>query len=239
MKTLFTLLVTFLMGFLNAYAGELFVRVQANGNFVARVYNQSQENGSQVYKFFDLPGGNAQLTIQNTYNNILLFSGWIPITNDERVVAEINQYGNLTIIQRSRIYVMNWYTTQVAGSNGGWGNGSWGGNQNDNWNAPNNGSWQGNQGMNNSNLNQFLTMLENEGMDSNRLTMAKNYCKSQGVSVNQLRQMMNKLTFDSNRLDLAKSAYSNCLDPGNYVLLKDAFTMTSNYNDLMKYVGGY
>lgn len=230
MKTFYIFLLV-MMGVISANAGELFVRVNANGKYIAKIYNQSQENINNTFRFFDVPNGKTNLVVQNTMNGKVLYNGYVQVGINERVVTEINNYGILSIVQRIQINVINWYTSNSGTyGNGGYGNNGYGNIGHGNY---------GNGGVNNQNFNQFLMLMDGEAMDSNRLTMAKNYADAQGLRVEQIRQIMLKLTFDSNRLDFAKTAYANCLDRANYVLLKDAFTMTSNYNALMKYIGGY
>lgn len=237
MKTNFIFLLVVLFGSINANAGELFLRVNGNGNYTVKIFNQSQENGNRIYKFFDLPGGNNNLVVLNSYNHSMIYNKTIQIGQNERVIAELNQNGYLTIVQRMYIQVVNWFTTQenIGGYNGNYGgnyNGNYG---NNNWG---NNNQYGNNGMDSQSFNQFLALMEDESFDSNRLTMAKNYAKSGNLTVNQIRQIMLKFSFDSSRLDFGKAAYNTCVDRNNYVLLKDAFTMTSNYNSLMKYVNG-
>jgi hypothetical protein len=51
--------------------------------------------------------------------------------------------------------------------------------------------------------------------------------------VAQLKIALGRLSFDSNRLDLAKYAYPFTIDRQNYFLLQDAFSFQSNFRALM------
>lgn len=75
-------------------------------------------------------------------------------------------------------------------------------------------------------------------MDSNKLRMAKNYVASNPLTAEQIAGISREFSFDNNRLDFAKHAYATCYDKSNYFLLKDTFTFSSNYNNLLNHIGG-
>ena len=56
------------------------------------------------------------------------------------------------------------------------------------------------------------------------------------MQAQQISEIAATFTFDSYRLDFAKAAYANCYDKANYFLLKNTFTFTSYYNDLIESV---
>jgi hypothetical protein len=45
------------------------------------------------------------------------------------------------------------------------------------------------------------------------------------------------LTFESNRLDLAKFAYRYAADPNNYFMVNKGFTFNSSIDELSEYIG--
>ena len=175
--------------------------------------------------------------VVNKFNNTILYSGTLSLRNNERIVAEINGFGKLSIIQRLFVQEVNWYTTIVT---------------NDPYTAsypypgtPYPGGYHqpsppyGNPNYGNNNVFQlFLNSMKNENIDSNKLRMAKNYVAANTLTAEQISSISREFSFDSNRLDFAKHAYVNCYDKNNYFLLKDTFTFSSNYTSLLNHIGG-
>ena len=58
-------------------------------------------------------------------------------------------------------------------------------------------------------------------------------------SVAQAKQLIQLVSSESNRLELAKSAYGNITDPGNFNLMYDVLTSQSSKNELSAYVSTY
>jgi len=58
-------------------------------------------------------------------------------------------------------------------------------------------------------------------------------------SVAQAKQLVQLVSSESNRLELAKSAYGNITDPENFTLMHDVLTSQSSKNELSAYVNTY
>ncbi len=58
-------------------------------------------------------------------------------------------------------------------------------------------------------------------------------------SVTQAKQLVQLVSAESNRLELAKSAYGNITDPENFNLMHDVLTSQSSKNELSAYVNTY
>lgn len=224
MKAILPLAIFSLICFTN-FSAELFIRVSANAEHYAKTQNQVQYNSKNIFKFFDLDGGLVSLQIANKLNNFNLYNGSIYLKPNERVIAEVNQFGIFKIIQRIQIREINWYTTEVdyGYNNGGFPN-----------HGPN--DYYNNHVVNENLFQQFISSLENEAMDANKLKMAKNFVQANPVNAAQIARISKTFSFDSNRLDFAKHAYTMCVDQGNYFLLKDTFSFSSNYNSLLDYI---
>lgn len=69
--------------------------------------------------------------------------------------------------------------------------------------------------------------------------MAKDYVSRGGASAHEIAQMSKHFSFDSHRLEFAKFAYKYCYDKRNYYLLRDTFSFSSNYNNLLDYTRNY
>lgn len=229
MKKLYTLGVILLLT-QATFAGELFIRVMRQGYFNATVSNQAQSNNVGIFRFFELPGGSTWIRITDQNGN-LVFNTSYYVGNNQRVIAEVNSYGNLNIIE-TQVINTTWYNSSypqqpVYGNPyPNYGNPGF----------PNNGGY-GN-GTDQAAFQQFLSMLDQESFDSNKLTTAKGYADKTQLSAQQIADIAKKFTFDSNRLEWAKHAYARCYDKANYFLLKPTFSFSSSYNDLQTYING-
>ena len=58
----------------------------------------------------------------------------------------------------------------------------------------------------------------------------------QYFTTQQIVQMVNVLSFDDNRLELAKAAYDSCVDRENYYKVVDAMTYSSTKEKLREYI---
>lgn len=223
-----------------AHASEFILRVNKKGRFIVSASNQTQANTVNTYRFYNLFRGMTQVKVVDQLNGQVLFKNNLNIPEDVQVIAELDQYGTLTIVSTNPLYAANggsWNNnnhtvgTVNYGNNGGIGtNGHCG------TTYPNNPGGYYNQGQNNAYFSQFLSSLRAESFDSNRLKSARAYAAKMNLSANQVKEIASTFTFDSNRLDWAKAAYGSCYDKENYFLLRDSFTFSSSYNDLQDYV---
>ncbi len=221
-----------------AHASELILRVNRKGQFTVSASNQTQTNNFNTYQFYNLYSGNTQVRVVDKMSGQVIFKNNVNIPDNTQLVAELDNYGTLTIVA----------SNPLGYSNGGWsGNGNIGtvnyGNSNYGHSHcgtyPNNqGDGYYNQGQNTNNqyFNQFVSSLRSESFDSNRLQNAKVYASQMNLSANQIKDIAATFTFDSNRLDWAKAAYNSCYDKGNYFLLRETFTFSSSYSDLQDYI---
>jgi len=246
MKKIYLLAVIALMTQFS-FGAELFVRVNRSGVHVATAFNQTQTNSSNTYRFFDLPGGYVSLKISDQQTGYSVYNGSVNVASNQRVVAEIDYYGNLQIIQTIAITNSNWYTstpgtaactTPVSYPNNGGGYPNYGGNFPNNGYPTNAGGYYPPQNSNDAAFQQFLVMLNDEPFDSNKLDFAKGYANKTMLSAQQVADISKKFTYDSNRLDWTKQAYSRCYDKANYFLMKSTFTFSSNYSALEDYIEG-
>lgn len=232
MKKMYLLAVLAVLSF-SAHGSELFIRVLRTGMFSATASNQTQYNNTNIFRFFDLPNGAVSIQISEQQTGILIFNSFVTIQPNQRVVAELDGYGNLNVIQTIPVTATNWYTSTpitVYSPNPYPPNG----NNLPNSGYPNNGTYMNND----AGFQQFLSFLDKETFDDKKLSEAKNYASKTRLSSQQIVDVAKKFTFDSGRLEWAKSAYASCYDPANYFLLKSTFTFSSNYSALEDFIAG-
>lgn len=213
----------------NSFGAELFVRVARNGFYTATVYTQVQTNSTNNFQFYSLPGGTINFQVIDQSYGYAIHSSLLNIASNQRIVGEIDGYGNFIITQITFIPTNNWnnsYPNQpVVCYPPTYPNCGIGG-------YPNTSNYASDQS-----FQSFLSLMNDEAFDSNRLSFAKNYANTNTLSAQQISTIGKQFSFDSNRLDWAKHAYSHCFDKQNYFLLKSTFTFSSNYNELVEYIG--
>ena len=78
--------------------------------------------------------------------------------------------------------------------------------------------------------------IASKGFDETRLIMAKQVVASNRLLSGQVEQLMNLMSFESTKLELAKYAWNHTLDRENYYRINDAFSFESSVCELNKYI---
>ena len=55
----------------------------------------------------------------------------------------------------------------------------------------------------------------------------------------QVKEIVQLFSFENSKLDIAKHAYKNTIDKGNYFTVADCFTFSNNKDELMRYIREY
>lgn len=205
---------------------EVFLRIPEQGYFTVEVGDQMMSNASGKYRFFELPSGRIPISIYE--NGYLLFRTTIQIQNNSRMVLDFfTNYG---------LYLLDTYPVR----NQNYGINDW----NDIWNNPygNQGQQHGNNNyygnvMNDGAFVQFLNILKrNANFDEDKMNLVTQQSRNSSFTSEQVRVLLKALSFDKNRLTLAKSLYSKCVDKNNYFVVYDVFDFDANKKELMKYI---
>lgn len=85
-------------------------------------------------------------------------------------------------------------------------------------------------------FNSFIQTLRNQSFDSTRLKIAKQVISQNYLSTKQVSELMRLFSFESNRLDIAKFAYTHTVDKQNYYQLSNSFDFNSSINQLMNFI---
>jgi hypothetical protein len=94
----------------------------------------------------------------------------------------------------------------------------------------------GYQGMNNRDFTMVLQSIEKEWLETNKLKSATQIVRTNSLTSSQVKQLVRLFGFESNKLELAKQAYQNTIDKQNYHTVADEFSFSTSKNDLNKYI---
>lgn len=93
--------------------------------------------------------------------------------------------------------------------------------------------------MNHGYFQQLKYSIANTAFESDKLKIAEQGISANGVSAQQVLELMELLTFESNKVKLAKFAYPYTFDKQNYFVVNNGFTYSSSIRELNKFVSLY
>ncbi len=85
-------------------------------------------------------------------------------------------------------------------------------------------------------LNSALASMEAKSFEDSKITLAKQFTKANCLSADQIKSVMQKFTFEDNKLEYAKFAYDYCLDQPSYYKVNDAFQFELTIDELDEYL---
>ena len=85
-------------------------------------------------------------------------------------------------------------------------------------------------------FSELKNVIANRWFDSSKLQVAKQAIAANPVSSAQLAELMNMLTFESSRLELAKAGYAYVTDRQNFFLVNNSFTFESSIAELQHFI---
>jgi hypothetical protein len=90
--------------------------------------------------------------------------------------------------------------------------------------------------MTDADFNQAKESLRKDWFENTRLTTARQIIDKNYFTSRQVKDLMLLFTFENNRLDIAKYAYSKTVDKGNYFIVNDALSSTSKKEELNLFI---
>ena len=93
-------------------------------------------------------------------------------------------------------------------------------------------------GMNPEEYEEAYQLISKESFDSSKLTVAKQVISYNPMSASQILGICKLFSFESNKLEFAKYAYTYCTEKNKYFLLNEAFSYESSKRKLDEYIKG-
>ncbi|HAP00639.1 MAG TPA: hypothetical protein DCQ93_01825 [Bacteroidetes bacterium] len=88
-------------------------------------------------------------------------------------------------------------------------------------------------------MNAIITQLNNQSFASTKVSTAKTILAAKKCfTVSQIKSIVKTMSFENDKLDVAKYAYDYCIDKQNYYQLSDVFDFSSSTTDLMNFLKG-
>jgi hypothetical protein len=92
-------------------------------------------------------------------------------------------------------------------------------------------------GMNDREFRNVLQAIDKEWLESNKFKSASQVVKTNSLTTAQVEQVLMLFSFENNKLEIAKQAYTNTVDKRNYGRLFDVFSFNSSKKELERYIG--
>lgn len=198
---------------------EVFLRIPEQGFFSVEIGDQFISNNSGKFRFFDLPAGRMPISIYES--GYLLYRTTLNVRNNSRLV--------LDFFTNEGLFLLDSYPVQSYGFN------SW----NDLWNNPygNSGNINYPNVMDNQTFQEFMDTMKNRAwFDDKKLVFINQQGRHAMFTSEQISILVKDLSFDKNKLALAKSLFPKCVDKQKYFIVGEALDFESSRKELMDYI---
>lgn len=203
---------------------EVFLRIPEQGFFSVEIGDQFISNNSGKFRFFDLPAGRVPVSIYES--GYLLYRTTLNVRNNSRLV--------LDFFTNKGLFLLDSYPVQSQS----YGFDSW----NDVWNNPyGNGGYDGNLNypnvMDNQTFQQFMDTMKNRArFDDKKMEFINQQGRHAMFTSEQISILVKELSFDKNKLALAKSLFPKCVDKQKYFIVGESLDFESSRRELMDYI---
>jgi hypothetical protein len=204
-------------------------RIQQNDNAIRISYLNPGTHTVQIYRMSRNRGGWGRGNNRN--QGELIYNVNLHIRNGMHTDILINRFGRVFVDEQP---IDN--RDDEWNNSGGWNNNNGGWNNNGNWNGQQNG-WS--QQMDNQRFQQLKNTVQDESFDDNKLSLVRSVLPNNYVSSSQVRELMQLMSFERNKLELAKFAYRYTTDRGSYFIVNDVFSFSSSKTELSNYIMNY
>jgi hypothetical protein len=204
---------------------EVFLRIPEQGFFSVEIGDQFISNNSGKFRFFDLPSGKIPISVYES--GYLLYRTTLNVRNNSRLV--------LDFFTNKGLYLLDSYPVQ----NQSYGFNSW----NDVWNNPygNQSDWDNTANypnvMDNQDFQQFFSAMKKDAwFDDKKIAFIKAQGRHAMFTSKQISTLVKDLSFDKNKIELAKLLFPKCVDKQKYFMVGDALDFESSRKELMDYI---
>jgi hypothetical protein len=81
-----------------------------------------------------------------------------------------------------------------------------------------------------------MNAMQREWFETNRMKSACHIISGNFFTAEQVKEMMSLFTFEDNKLEIAKQAYSKTLDKENYRCVFSALSFSSSKEELARFI---
>lgn len=82
------------------------------------------------------------------------------------------------------------------------------------------------------------TSINKQSFADTKMKTAKQVLNANCMTVEQIVEIIDLFSFEENKLDFAKAAYTKCVDQSQYFMVNDVFSFSSSVDELTEYIEG-
>jgi hypothetical protein len=206
----------------NHLSSELILDAYGNTLITVGLDNQFYNRPDNRYRILDVEPGTHYLQVMtNSYNPYyygpyqqVIFSGYVNIPAQSKITARIDRYGRYKVLN-----VVPLCNAPVVYNN-----------------PPCPAPVPYYAPMSGYDFDNLRQSIDSKSFESTRMEIAKQVLSQRYVTTQQVKELMNLLTFESSKLELAKFAFGRTVDKENYFRVNDAFTFESTIHELDDYI---
>jgi hypothetical protein len=234
---------------------EVFIRIPENGFFIVTIDDQTISNGNGRFRFFDLNSGLHTLTISSGRN--LIFRTRFSTFNNTRMILDYFIFEGLYLLNTEQLshqgminnqygdiwnnFWNGYYTSPL--DNYGWdpyqGQNPYGNNNNNHWNnSQNNNNFNPQNNHTSQNFEDFYKIVQSQSFNDTKIEMITTQSRNTRWRTEEIKRLLQLLSFENEKLEVAKTCYHTCIDKQNYFNLFNVFTFDSSVKELNKYING-
>lgn len=86
------------------------------------------------------------------------------------------------------------------------------------------------------NMQILVQTLGKESFDDNKILLIQNFTRNYYIKTTQAATILKELSFEKNKLDVAKSIFEKIIDPENYYTISSLFAHKSNKTEFINYI---
>jgi len=231
-KLVFTL--ALMLGIMAVNASQLSVRM-FNNAAVFIVLDGHQNSGlTNQHTFFNVYPGKHFLKVYapTPYGRRghLLFSGYFHIAPDVKLKAMIDRFHSFVVLETK--YLQPKYQPHPSHKK----QPDWEENFPEQYPKYDYNRHENRYIMNSRDFDILMNTIYSTAFDNSRMTIAKSALRNNYVSCNQLLQIINAFTFESNKVEIAKTGWHSVVDPQQFYVIFSAFSFKSSINEVDDYI---
>lgn len=91
-------------------------------------------------------------------------------------------------------------------------------------------------GTSDQDIKDISTQIDNASFADDKMRVAKIVAQEKCMNVEQITTISQLFSFDDNKMDFIKAAYTNCMNQGDYYKLMEVFTFSDDKEELEKFI---
>ncbi|MFY7839020.1 MAG: DUF4476 domain-containing protein, partial [Lacibacter sp.] len=179
----------------------------------------------QIYAVNNNNNNNKRRGIFGNNREELLYNTNVNIRRGMHTDIVVNRFGKVFVDEQA-------IDNRDDRNNGGWGNDR----NNDGWGNDRNNHYQP---MDYQKFQQLKQSVERSNFDDDKMELLRSVLQNNMVSAQQVKELAQLMSFEKNKLELAKFAYRFTTDRSNYFIVNDVFSFGTSKTELTRYIASY